>query len=337
MADNPVLSSITLPSGHTYDFKDAAARADIEILQNSISGGVTFYGETSTPLEDGDVTGTIVINERNVSATTGMLVAYQGKEFVYDGASWNEMGDLSVIGALGFKNSASGDYTPAGTNSTPIFTGVSMTSTGNFTPEGSIEIDIGDGTVNYVPTGTVSQPSFLGAETILQPTFTPSGSVEMSLGNGQANYVPAGTVTKPDITVTPTTDSVYSITDPGSLPSLSMTVTNENLAFAFSPGTLPTKGAAQTVMTGATAALNNAPSFSGTGVDFEYTFTGTQGTGSVTYTPSGTVTQPTFSGAGVELVADFTGTQGSVSVSGTPEGTVSAPTFTGITDTVTVT
>ena len=115
--------------------------------------------------------------------------------------------------------------------------------------------------------------------------------------------------------------------DSSSLPELNTTYdeTNETLEISFSQGTLPTKGAAQTVMTGASAALDNAPSFTGTGVDLEAAFTGTQGAISVTGTPAGTVSQPTFSG-----------TQGSISVSGTPEGTVSQPTFTGTEATITV-
>lgn len=77
-------------------------------------------------------------------------------------------------------------------------------------------------------------------------------------------FTPAGTVSKPGVTVTPTTDNVYSITDVGTLPALTMTVSNENLTISFSQGSLPTKGVAQAVMTGATAELAAAPAFTGT-------------------------------------------------------------------------
>lgn len=128
----------------------------------------------------------------------------------------------------------------------------------------------------FTPAGTVSQPTFTGTQSTIDVDVTPSG-----------------TVSKPDITVTKSTDSVYSITDVGTLPVLTTTVANETLTIAFSQGTLPTKGAAQTVMTNATAALDSAP-----------VFTGTEATFHADVTPEGTVSQPTF-----------TGTQGNVTVS----------------------
>ena len=44
----------------------------------------------------------------------------------------------SGLGSLATKNSASGSYTPAGSVSQPTFTGSAMTSTGKFTPEGTV-------------------------------------------------------------------------------------------------------------------------------------------------------------------------------------------------------
>ena len=62
MADNPTISKITLPSGTTYDIKDAKARSDIASIEQAIAGGVTFMGETTTPLTDGSTTSVIGIN-----------------------------------------------------------------------------------------------------------------------------------------------------------------------------------------------------------------------------------------------------------------------------------
>ena len=319
-----------------YDIKDLEARADIETLQTLVSGGISFVGETSTTLTDGATTAVIVVNSENVTAAKGMLAVYGNKEFVFDGSKWIEMGDLSLIGDLGWKNSATGSYTPAGTVSQPTFSGSELTSTGNFTPAGGVAISVGSGDANYTPAGTVSQPSFSGNEMTSTGNFTPAGSVAVTVGAGEANYTPAGSVSKPNVTVTPTTDSVYSITDVGTLPTLSTTVANEVLTIAFTQGTLPTKGSAQTVLTGASAALDNAPVFSGTGVELAASFTGTQGAVSVAGTPTGTVSTPTFTGTGADLEATFNGTQGSVSVTGTPAGTVSTPTFTGTAATITV-
>lgn len=115
----PVLSQITLPSGTTYDIKDAQARADIEDLWRAISGGLTFLGETTTPLTDGDTTNPIIINDESVTATAGAIVIYGLKEFLFDGTKWAEMGDLSILGALAYKDNASGTFTPSGSVSAP--------------------------------------------------------------------------------------------------------------------------------------------------------------------------------------------------------------------------
>lgn len=146
MADNPTLYQIELPSGTTYDIKDAKARADIEDIQRAISGGVRFRGETTTELTDGATTNPITINGNSYTAVSGDLVLYSNKEYLFDGSKWIEMGDLSVLGALAYKNSASASYTPAGTVTQPTFSGNAATvaitatddSSGNYQPKGSV-------------------------------------------------------------------------------------------------------------------------------------------------------------------------------------------------------
>ena len=138
---NPVLSQITLPSGTTYDIKDAQARSDIEDIWRSISGGLTFLGETTTPLTDGATTNPITINGDSVTATAGSIVVYELKEFLFDGTKWIEMGDLSVLGALAYKDSASGSFTPSGSVSAPTITvnqAGSTTTVNSITDVGSL-------------------------------------------------------------------------------------------------------------------------------------------------------------------------------------------------------
>ena len=329
MAD---ISKITLPSGSTYDIKDAQARADIEALQGIAAGGIQLVGKTTTAITDGATTSPITVNNASHNAIKGDLVFYGNKEFVWDGTKWLEFGDMGSLGALAYKDNASATYTPAGSVSQPTFTGTSLTSTGTFTPAGGVTVSTktttnktatvskaSSGTATYTPEGSVSKPTFTGSSTSVSVTGTPTGSVS-----------------KPNITVTPTTETVNSITAVGTLPSWSATVSNENLTIAWAAGTLPTKGANQSVMTGASAALAAAPTFTGN----EVTFSGS-------CTPEGDVSQPTFTGTGARLVtgniavpstyeASFSGTQGSVSVTGTPEGTVSKPTFTGTQATIQV-
>ena len=301
MAD---LSTITLPSGTTYNLKDAEARELIDALTSATS----WLGVTTTALTDGATTNPITVGGESVTAAEGDIASYGSAEFIFNGSAWQEFGDLSALGALAYKDSATGNITPAGTVSQPTFTGTKATLTLNSTPDGTVEISTGSGTANYTPAGTVTQPTFTGSEMTATGTFTPTGNVS-----------------KPNVTVTPTTATVNSITDVGTLPSLTYTVSNENLAISWNAGSLPTKGSDTSVMTGATAALASTP-----------TFTGTAGTVTAKGTPAGTVSQPVFNGTGVDLEASFTGTQETLTTDYTPAGTVSQPTFTGTQGTVTV-
>lgn len=259
------ISKITLPSGTTYDLKDAEARLQIQ----AITGGsaVVFVGVSTTQLTDGGNEKPTIDNSQ-VTPVTGQLFFYGTQEFIYGSDSkWHALGSLDSLGSLAYKNNASTSYTPTGSVSQPTFSGSTMTSTGN---------------------------------------FTPSGSVTISTGTGTANYTPEGSVSAPTITVTPSTGTVNSITNVGTLPSATMpvfttTVTNENLTIgwadgSFNAGTLPTKGSDTTVVTGITSATSSQPTFTGTGTELKGSFSGTSGNVSVSGTPQGTVSQPSFSG-----------------------------------------
>lgn len=338
----PDISKITLPTGNTYDIKDTQARADIAAIQGAIAGGVTFMGETTTALTDGSTASSIVINGNTVTAVKGYLVVYGNKEFIYNGDSWTELGDLDALGDLAWKDSASATYTPTGTVTQPTFTGsetnVTVTATNN-------------NSGNYQPAGTVSQPNFTGSSSTFSGKFTPEGSVSVSVAtssnqtatvskasSGTATYTPEGSVAAPTISVATagSTTTVNSITDVGSLPNLTTSVTNEVLTIGWSAGTLPTKGSDTTVKTGDATYSATAPAFTGTGarlvtgnisVPATYTasFTGTEDDVSVSGTPNGSVSQPTFTGTKVQL----SGTT-------TAAGSVSQPTFSGTQATITV-
>lgn len=335
----PDLKRITTINGTTYDLVDQGARDLISELEGyteylgvtttPIEDGSTVtevvitgvYNEvtpvgTENPKEEGwyelDSSGYVLTEDTTVvqgkdyytdktTVKKGDIVNYGSKEFIFNGTAWNEFGDLSGLGALAFKNSASGSYTPYGSVSTPTFTGTA----GNVEVSGSISsgnvtISKGTGTANYTPEGTVSQPTFSGSELTSTGTYTPSGSVS----NVELN-----------------TDTVPNVTGVGTLPNLTMTVDNETLQFGWSQGTLPTLGEAKTFAT----TVKTQPAF-----------TGTQGNLSVTGTPEGTVTQPTFTGTGAELKGTIA--DGSISATGTftPEGTLSQPTFTGTAATIEV-
>jgi len=333
----PDISQIKLPSGSVYNIKDQGARDLIAALESNTE----FLGVTTTAISEGSTTNPITIGGESVTAKIGNIVTYGSKEFVFNYENkWQEFGDLSSLGALAFKDSASGSYKPEGTVSKPTFTGSESTVTVTATTNTS---------GNYQPAGTVSKPTFTGASMTSTGTFTPEGDVTVSTksttnktatvspaASGEATYTPGGTVGTPTITVTPNTATVNSITAVGTLPEFGATVTDEVLTLSFSQGTLPTKGSNQTVVTGIKSATSSQPSWTGTGVRlvtgnipvpsaYTASFDGTAGDVSVSGTTTGSVSQPTFTGTKVQLAGTTTAS-----------GTVSQPTFTGTSKNVTV-
>ena len=328
MAD---ISKITLPSGTTYDIKDAVAR---EIA----SGALQFRGVTTTAITDGSTTTSYVVNGETLTAANGDLVIYDKKEFVFTTSDnkWHELGDNSAFKALAYKDTASATYTPAGTVSQPTFSGSSMSSTGNFTPSGTIAVNESSGTgTAYTPEGSIAVNASSGSGT----AYTPEGSIAVNASSGSGtSYTPEGSVAAPTISVA-TAGSTTTIKNPTKVtvaksvvaaapgetaPSNALTyysVSGETLSLyqlGYTTGDSITTSNV-TVKTGDAAYEATAPEFTGT--EKKLAFTGTQ-------------KKLAFTGTQKKLA--FTGTQGSVSVSGTPEGTVSQPTFTGTEATITV-
>ena len=128
MADPKKYISKIVKGSDTLWLKDAEARLSIEDIYSKISGGLHYLGKSTTPIVDGDATGPWVIDgvtyvasgatgeQKNLAA--GDIAIYGELEFIWSGASgkWQEFGSTGSLGALAFKDSASGDYTPAGTN-----------------------------------------------------------------------------------------------------------------------------------------------------------------------------------------------------------------------------
>lgn len=118
MAD---ISEITLPSGVTYDIKDATARNDISMLKGSGTGAMHYAGVTTTALANGSSTSPIKINETEYTPSNGDVVIYGQLEFVWSTSDkkWHEFGSTGSLKGLAFKDSASASYTPAGSVSAP--------------------------------------------------------------------------------------------------------------------------------------------------------------------------------------------------------------------------
>ena len=328
MAD---ISKLTLPSGTTYNIKDAKAREDIASIEQSIAGGVSFIGETTTEISDGSTTNPIVINGNNHNAISGNLVVYGSKEFVFDGTKWIEFGDLGTLKALAFKDSASGSFTPQGSVSTSTFTGAESSIVFNI-EENPATVSPLTG-IFYTPKGSVSQPTFTGSNSTFTGSYTPSGTISftttstiptVSPTTGTATYTPSGTVSAPTISVATEGDTAI-IKNPTSTFCAKAVV-------VAPPGTnVPQNNLTYYSVAGETLSLYMIGYTSGQSIT---TSNVEVKTSDATYA----ATAPTFTGSGVRLVTSsfalptagtFTGLEGVVSVSGTPSGTVSKPTFTG--------
>jgi hypothetical protein len=319
MAD---ISKITLPSGSTYDLKDAYAREQIAALSNYTA----YLGVTTTALTDGATTNPIVINSQNVTVShAGSICTYGSKEFVWNGSAWQEFGDLSALGDLAYADTASTSYTPQGS--------VSGSFTGS---ESSVSITASaSDSGNYTPAGTISGTTFTGSSMTSTGTFTPSGTVSLTnsdtsvlvrpaLFGGAATYTPEGDITPGEISVK--TEGATSTIHNPTKQTVAKTVT------AAAPGaTAPANAITYYSVANETLSLYQLGYTTGDSIT---TSDVTVKTGDAEYVSTG----PTFSGYGVRLVtenisvpssASFSGTEGNVSVSGTTTGSVSNGTFTG--------
>lgn len=191
MAD---ISKFTGLNGTTYNFKDAAAREDIEEIKHAMSGGVKFIGETTTVLTDGATTNPITINGESVTATSGNLVAYEEDEFLFDGTKWIKMGSIGSLGALAYKDNASGNFTPSGSISAPT---ISVASAGTTTVVNSIT---GVGTLPNL-TMTVENETLIFS---FDRGTLPTKGVDTTVKTGDAAYsatAPSFTGTAGSVTV----------------------------------------------------------------------------------------------------------------------------------------
>lgn len=226
MAD---ISKITLPSGTTYDIKDATARA-------AIGGAIIIRGTTTTALTDGATTNPITIDNESYTAVANDAVFYGNKEFVFDGTKWHEFGDMTGLGALATKDSASGSYTPAGT----IAVNAASGSGTSYTPEGSVSAP----TISVSSAGstaTIHNPTkatVATAVTAAAPGATaPSNPITYysvaneTLSLYQIGYNTGDSISTSDVTVK-TGDAAYSASTP------SFTGTEKKLAFSGTSATI---------------------------------------------------------------------------------------------------
>ena len=209
------ISQVTIPDGSTYKIKDTSAWGKIGDLYSIINQGalelVVLQSGENLPNADATTMGKIYLKPDTTHnpSTNDVFDEYVT---VDKGASanpryvWEKIGNtdvnLSNYATLDHTHGvtftvASHTYTPSGTVSQPTFSGTSMTSSGNFTPSGTISINssanqtatvspsTGSGT--YTPAGTISTPTFTGNAATLTVSGTVSGSVSGSTGSGSSH------------------------------------------------------------------------------------------------------------------------------------------------------
>lgn len=284
--------------------------------------------------------GWILIGDEGVYATiSGVEAAYVKKTLTIaginleDAITADELKTALGLKALAYKDSASGTIEG-------VVTGV---ADAQYTPEGSVEVKLNSTSTAMTSTGR----------------FTPAGSVSgnvtaagtVAIARDDVNGVAvSGSISAPTITITPSTTEVQHIDSLGTLPSYTAaqytapsvaeakakfasegivaSVNGEELvltaagkadaltatgfdagsyvAAEFNAGALPTLGDVQTVVTGIASATSSAPVF--TGDKFG----------------------ATFSGSEVAIAASFSGQEGTVNVSGNYEKAgVESASFTG--------
>ena len=173
----PVLSTITLPSGSTYYFKDAWAREQLESLVSYSK----FLGVTTTELEDGATTNPVTIGGEQVEADSGDIVVYGSKEFIWNGSAWAEFGDLDAIkdllGDLAYVDEATGEFsiTPEGTiNAT--FTGTPKAVNVDGTASGDIDASFSGTAGEVIVNGQVASSEVVVGSTEGTATYRPAGT-----------------------------------------------------------------------------------------------------------------------------------------------------------------
>ena len=290
------LSQISLPDGKTYDLKDAEARALIAQIEAGILAFIKSTNASNTPegvtWNDGStvITGTLPASETTqgkiylVPQTNGAgkdifaeytTVAISGSGTEQDPYVfiWEKLGDTEInfssLGALAYKDSASGSVT---------FTTVDSAAFTNGTVSAS---------ATYTPAGTVSTPTI---------TVTPSTkSVSVKDQDGSVTPGSAATFTRGEFNGGSFTQG----TDQFVKPVLTTSVSGETLTISFSQGSF-TQGTDSF-----TAATHSADTFDG-GTPTSVTLPTFKAETVVDGITGATSTQPTFTGT--EAVISSTGT-----------------------------
>lgn len=249
----------------TYNLKDTEARKKLENVTNVMD----FIGvSTSTITDEGTqnptINGTVVTTKQK-----GDVVLYDKQEFVWDGDKWNQLGDMSGLGSLAFKDSATGTVSLSGSTSTRL------------TPEGSVT------------------STFTGSNTDVSVTGTPAGSIVVSAPgtSDTATYTPEGIITAPGTSTAKAMTGVSDIKFTGTPSEISI-IPNGSVGSTTAGGTVTLTGSPTGDTTEVVTGIKTA-TFTGTPATISVSGTPTGKISSsktipdnetANYTPEGTIT-----------------------------------------------
>ena len=234
----PDISKIRVPSGGTYNIKDATARDAIAALE----GGQYFLGLTTTALTNGSTTNPIQIDGQTgtTTATRGNIAVYGNAEFIWDGSKWVEFGDLSNLGALAYKSSVSLNK---GSGDNVLGEATTFTAAAS-------SVTFSGGTTDKV----------LGSDATFTTTVTPSTTNVKATASGTAvgaNGTDTFVKSYPGSTSKLVTTTVPNVTNAGSASTWTFAMgtgnDSETLIISGANGSAPTLGTAKTVATGSLA------------------------------------------------------------------------------------
>lgn len=258
-ASSPVLSKVKF-GNQTYYMKDADVRAILDTFGNIVTYDVAASnasfadGNTDIPTAGqiydyvGRQIGAIgqalnlLSNSDHTTVTNpqpgDFVVEDGGKEWLYDGAAWREIGSENAYvlktqtiagvdmadnitvaelqSALGLKALAYKDNGSVKVTTLDSMNSISTGAAGTYNVSASsISVPATYDALDVTPAGSVT----ISAGTAAAASYDKATSVAVSSANvadGQtANYTPAGTVTVSNVTVTPSTGNVATVTDSG--------------------------------------------------------------------------------------------------------------------------
>lgn len=368
----PVLSKVKL-GNTTYYLKDADVRAILDTFGSIVTfDKAATIADGGTGIPDADQVYDFVINQvatvgkalNLISATDhtavtepkvgDFVVESDGKEWLYDGTAWREVGSENAYVVKSF--------TIAGVDMQDNITAAELqTALGlkalAYKDNGSVAITTVD-SIDSFTTGAAGTYNVSSTPVSVPATYsaldvTPAGSVELTAGTAAAasydkttsvaisaaapvegtsvaNYTPAGTVTVSSVTVTPSNTSVATVTDAGTAYQLqagSMTQGSDTTSAFATEGMVASVGVDNSGTGGddesETLILSNAS-----------TSNAVTASGTVSYTaPSLTGSLPTFGSQSV--VAGITSASAEASFSGTGTVLSASPAYTATAATVT--